>query len=335
MDPIEKAIRNALEKGNALDTAFRQRVYVSAEHALSRSLAAHNAMAPAEKHARIEKLRRIAASIEQEFLPAEAPTRRAAEPSWSVQPERPVTAAPKPVMPPVEKPRKPLREAPEDLAGVSVKSNRRLARLLIFVTFFALAVMLGWLFWTSGILDKPDPNNGNPATDPMSESSGDTAAPKLGTISDAGEGWISVFMPSDAASLELAGGVSADIKGTGPAAFVLLTPPQGAAETALATIEVGKGLLEKLRGKKVVFDIRAKANDEAGAQMSVACDLAGMGECQRTRFRMENQLIDNLVSVQLSDVEPEASGLLTISPDIEGKGNAVEIHSVRVRIAEE
>ncbi len=328
-----------MEKGDALDPAFRQRVYVSAEHALARSLAAHVAMAPADKHARIEKLRRIASQIELEFTPATepmlSPQLASIEESWRV---RPAPQRAHPIgQPPVQavNTKKNLREAPEDLVGVSAKSNRRLSRLFIFITTLAIVIMLGWLFWTSGIFDNPKDNDGNPTEVETSESSNDNAAPKLGTASDAEEGWISVFAPSDAASLDLAGGLSADLKGSGPGAYVLLTAPEGQSGKSAASIEIGRGLLESLRGKKVVFDVKSKAGDIAGSQMSVACDLAGMGECQRTRFQLESQLMDNLVSVQIDDIAPEASGVLTISPSIEGKGSSIEIHSIRVRIADE
>lgn len=339
MDPIEKAIRNALEKGDALDPAFRQRVYVSAEHALARSLAAHAAMAPADKHARIEKLRRIASQIEHEFTPATepmlSPQSVSGEESWRVRPEP--QRAQQTVETPVQavRAKKNLREAPEDLVGVSAKSNRRLSRLFIFITTLAMIIMLGWLLWTSGIFDKPNDDSGNPAEVETSESSSDNAAPRLGAASDAEEGWISVFAPSDAAAIDLSGGLSADLKGTGQTAYVLLTAPEGQSGKSAASIEIGRGLLESLRGKKVVFDIKSKAGDIAGSQMSVACDLAGMGECQRTRFQLESQLMDNLVSVQLGDIAPEASGVLTISPSMEGKGSPIEIHSIRVRIADE
>ena len=328
-----------MEKGDALDPAFRQRVYASAEHALSRSLSAHAAMAPADKHRRIEKLRHIALQIEQEFAPAvdangSKPSQQHAAPNWRIEPEnlqaRPADFA----RAPTRSQRKASGSAAHDLGGVSETSNRRLSRVFIFVTVFALAVMLGWLFWTSGILDKPSQNTENPPVDQTSESSSNEAAPKIGGVSDADEGWISVFAPSDAASLDLADGLSAELQGAGGSSFVVLTLPDGQEGKGVASIEVGRGLLENLRGKKIVFDIKARAADAEGAQMSVACDLAGMGLCQRTRFRLESQLIDNLVSVQLGDIAPEASGVLSISPDIEGKGRPIEIHSVRVRIDE-
>jgi hypothetical protein len=337
LDPIERAIRNALEKGDALDAAFRERVYVSAEHALSRSLSAHAAIAPADKHRRIEKLRNIAAQIEREFAPATEDAglgtgQAQGAPNWNIQPES-IQARPSDLArAPAKSWRKSSRSAARDLGGVSAKSNRRLSRIFIFVTVFALAVMLGWLLWTSGILDKPTEGSENPTVELTSESSSDETAPKIGSATDADEGWISVFAPSDAASLDLADGLSAELLGTGGNSFVVLKSADGQEGKGVASIEVGRGLLESLRGKKVIFDIQARAADAEGAQMSIACDLAGMGQCQRTRFRLESQLIDSLVSVQLNDIAPEASGVLSISPDLEGKGRPIEIHSVRVRV---
>ena len=74
MDPIEKAIRNALEKGNAEDAAFRSRVYSSAESALLRSINAQPNITEQMRQQRVLRLRVMASTIESEFIPAvEAP----------------------------------------------------------------------------------------------------------------------------------------------------------------------------------------------------------------------------------------------------------------------
>ena len=70
LDPIEKAIRGALAKGNIEDAAFRRRIYASAEQALIRSLEAKGGKTPAEQQARVKHLRAMAANIETEFEPA-------------------------------------------------------------------------------------------------------------------------------------------------------------------------------------------------------------------------------------------------------------------------
>jgi hypothetical protein len=84
LDAIEKAVRNALEKGDASDKNYRRRVYVSARHALEKSMAGKKLTQEAVDD-RFSKLTEIAAMIETEFTEAEgavqypAPGRRSYE----------------------------------------------------------------------------------------------------------------------------------------------------------------------------------------------------------------------------------------------------------------
>lgn len=330
MDPIEKAIRNALEKGNALDPAFRQRVYVSAEHALSRSLAAHATMAPAERHQRIERLRKVAQGIENEFAPAEPVVPERLVPRQSQAPHS------QPVRQPDFVPAPAHRSGSVEPTRPSARAGRRprvsgTMRLFVWLTFLALAIMLAWLVWTSGIIKTSGVDSSGTVKVQEEESSSGTAAPRAGIPSPEQEGWITLFQPADAGSLEVGSGMSADLKGAGDDAYVELRgPDNGKADDAI-TFEVGRGILENLRGKRVVFDVVARAADGNGVQMSVGCDLAGMGECQRTRIRLESQASDNLIVVQLADTDPEASGSLSVIPDVEGKGRPIEVIAIRVR----
>ncbi|MGB8816617.1 MAG: hypothetical protein WCC66_01705 [Rhizobiaceae bacterium] len=337
MDPIEKAIRNALEKGETLDPAFRQHVYQSAESALTRSLGAHPTMTPADRHARIERLRRISVSVEQEFLPAAEPD---SPDEWAVRPGEAFAPTPQPAPPAPSKAqadRPILSRQPTSIRLRSTNSRKPgpIVALFVFVTFFALVVMFGWLIWSSGVLDPVNDGGTISSSATQPESSSDDGVLKLGSGSTADEGWVSVFRPSDAAALDLGKGISAELQGAGNEAYVLLTPGEGATGDSVVTLEFGKGLLDTLRGKKIVIDIQAGTRAADGGQMSVSCDLAGAGACQRTRFRLDNQVSDNLLSAQLQDVSPEASGSITISPDIEGKGRPVELYSVRVRVDKE
>lgn len=70
MDPIEKAIRNALEKGNADDPAFRDRVYRSVEAALDRAIKANPQLTVERAIARRKGLQAKIADIEAEYRPA-------------------------------------------------------------------------------------------------------------------------------------------------------------------------------------------------------------------------------------------------------------------------
>jgi hypothetical protein len=70
LDAIEKAIRNAFEKGNADDRAFRERVYRSAFAALDRALQANQGVTVEVAIKRRKAVQAKITEIESEFLPA-------------------------------------------------------------------------------------------------------------------------------------------------------------------------------------------------------------------------------------------------------------------------
>lgn len=70
MDPVEKAIRNALEKGNAEDRAFREKVYRSAFAALERATQSQPQLTVEMAIKRRQNLQARITSIESEYLPA-------------------------------------------------------------------------------------------------------------------------------------------------------------------------------------------------------------------------------------------------------------------------
>ncbi|UVK39036.1 hypothetical protein LHFGNBLO_000349 [Mesorhizobium sp. AR10] len=70
MDAIEKAIRNAFEKGNAEDRAFREKVYRSAFAALDRVLQANPGVTVEAAIKRRKSVQAKITEIESEFLPA-------------------------------------------------------------------------------------------------------------------------------------------------------------------------------------------------------------------------------------------------------------------------
>jgi hypothetical protein len=70
LDAIEKAIRNAFEKGNAEDRAFRERVYRSAFAALDRVLQANPNITVEAAISRRKAVQAKIAEIESEFIPA-------------------------------------------------------------------------------------------------------------------------------------------------------------------------------------------------------------------------------------------------------------------------
>jgi hypothetical protein len=88
LDVIEKAIRNAFEKGDADDRAFREKVYRSAFAALEKALQSNQGISPELAEKRRIALQAKIAEIETEFIPAvpavETPSPRTAGPDLSV-----------------------------------------------------------------------------------------------------------------------------------------------------------------------------------------------------------------------------------------------------------
>lgn len=80
MNPIEKTIRSALERGDADDRAFREKVYRSVFAALEKSIAANPDLPDEAVHHRREMLKASIRTVEQEFVAA-------FEPEEPVEPE--------------------------------------------------------------------------------------------------------------------------------------------------------------------------------------------------------------------------------------------------------
>ena len=99
MDVIETAIRNAFEKGNAEDAAFRERVYRSAFAALDRALKANPGMTVEAAITRRRNLQAKIAEIESEFMPAAPAVEAAMEAAPSLDPGP--TAGPAPSIDPI------------------------------------------------------------------------------------------------------------------------------------------------------------------------------------------------------------------------------------------
>lgn len=74
MDPVEKAIRSALEKGNAADRAFREKVYRAAFAALERATQSQPQLTVEMAIKRRQNLQAKITGIEAEYLPPPEPT---------------------------------------------------------------------------------------------------------------------------------------------------------------------------------------------------------------------------------------------------------------------
>jgi hypothetical protein len=105
VDGIERAIRNALAKGDGTDRAFRERVYRSAFAALERTLAGHSEVSDETRQRRRDALKAKVYEIETEYVPAMAPeapmpplSRPAHEPPAASRPATPTDSRIEPTL---------------------------------------------------------------------------------------------------------------------------------------------------------------------------------------------------------------------------------------------
>jgi hypothetical protein len=194
LDPVEKAIRNALEKGNAEDRAFREKVYRSAFAALERATQAHPELTVEMAIRRRQNLQAKITSIESEYLPAapalpihpgEVPSVSLDEPeavSWAPSVEAPAAEAGGEAAPSValDSEPQPTADAPAVdvgsgpaaepvLAGSSpaatvapdrderrARKRRPLAAAFVVVTLLCAAAIGGWWAYQTGLLKLPE-----------------------------------------------------------------------------------------------------------------------------------------------------------------------------------
>lgn len=135
LDAIEKAIRNAFEKGNAEDRAFREKVYRSAFAALDRALQANPSLTVEAAINRRKTMQAKITEIESEFQPAAPAPSAAPEPvagasadaaaAGDVAPEPRVEGAREPAASTAPEPVAAARAGSEPRFDVSVEPERR------------------------------------------------------------------------------------------------------------------------------------------------------------------------------------------------------------------
>lgn len=340
MDPIEKAIRTAFEKGDASDRAFREKVYRSAFAALDKSLKSNPSITVERAIARRKALQAKITTIETGFVTPQpvpeprldmAPGRNGggrAEPQFDGADasgfEDPDAVALDPDM---------RREKPR-------RRRRPIVVALIAVTFLALAAIgLWWAYGTGLFLSaaerdtavRTETDLGNEDFSPDAGTTQTGAPPALNSEAPDTRDWISVFAPTDPSTVRTAGGASAEALSDETGAYLRVR--SNGAEGAVL-FDIGQGVLDRLRGRTATFNIIARGADGVATEIAVDCDLASLGDCGRRRFQAGGDSSDFLFELALPDAAPGAGGTITVRSDVSGGQGAVDVYEVRVAVAE-
>ncbi|PLP59313.1 hypothetical protein CYK37_10865 [Mesorhizobium loti] len=359
MDPIEKAIRNAFEKGDPDDRAFRERVYRSAFAALDRALLANPNVTVEVAMKRRKSMQAKIAEIESEFLPAvpgtapevELGDRAPSAPDQNggrVEPSLGADAPRSRVLPVVPdiipEGALPPSAAEVALAGspqVSPERDRRRIgrRLPLTAMFFGVTILaligigLWWAMQSNAF--KTLEQLGQPPSPTPTVSDEDyepdlSGKPKLSGDTQ-NRNWINVFSPASPAQVATPSDAKAEVMKDDSGAFLRVT--SGTSGSAVS-FDVGQGILEQIAGKHAVFDIIARAEDGKETQMSVDCNFGELGDCGRKRYAVGNQRNEYLFDVQMPAKRPGSAGSIAINSDFDKQGKSVDIYEIRVSVTE-
>lgn len=341
MDAIEKAIRNAFEKGNAEDRTFREKVYRSAFAALDRALKANPSLTVEAAINRRKALQATITDIESEFIPA----------AWAVEP-----AVSQPQFEPRLDDIRPRRNDGPDLdaarpehrgtdAAVAVegeriegraRKRRIFPRVFIAATLFTAVVIGGWWAFQTGLLKTPAERDTSIPNPPQSVQDEDyipenETTPISPGQADVNRNWITVFTPADAAMVSAPGETTAEVKQDESGSFLRIRSGKSGSSILF---DIGQGVLEQVAGKSATFDIVARAEEGKETQMSVNCNFGELGDCGRKRYAVGYERGDYLFEIEFGDKQPGAGGTIAINSDFANEGKAVDIYEIKVSVSQ-
>jgi hypothetical protein len=344
LDPVESALRAALDKGDAADAGFRNRIYASAQAALERSIAARP-LSQTEIDNRRRRLASSVALIESEFAPA-VPEINPVHPEPSFLPDDGFEPAPEPrldhqaqvshVSRAEQRLEPAFSDAPQAALAPGLQKEhgrdraplRDMRRPLPWLRWgfniaFLLALVLGgWWAWSAGKAYYLDATTNKPATQkPQLAEPGKTGE-------DAERTWITVFAPADTDLLTVPEGASAALGQFDGTDVVTLKTTRDPGEIRLA---IGAGVVKTLAGKRALINFRARATNGAEVETGIGCDFGALGKCARKRFKIPGGLAEYMFAIDLK-AGSATDGVITITPDMSGGGGAVDIQDVRVSI---
>ena len=215
----------------------------------------------------------------------------------------------------------------------SPEPKRGWAFLFIMATLLAFFVMALWIAFSTGALkirgagDAPVDETLNVA--PVDQPAPAPEAPVATPVAD---DWLMIFRPDNPGDLVVDPTIKADLKGQGPLARLRIEPAPSTTGDAAVVFSIGQGILQQVAGKKAVFDIVAASDQGKPTQISVLCDFAGLGDCGRKRYQIDGATSDNLFQIEFPAGTPEGAGEIILNPDVDGKGRALEIYAIKVRV---
>nr|WP_210333612.1 biotin transporter BioY [Rhizobium sp. ARZ01] len=209
-----------------------------------------------------------------------------------------------------------------------------LSFLLVVTTLVAAVGTAAWWVQSSGLLLPRSERDGSVANPPQTVrgedfSGSDPIKEALDTQNTFSADWREVFNPGKTSAL------SAGAKGRfepvstdeGPAVRLV---SQVADRNGAVAVSVEPDVLRAMAGKTSTIALTVEPESGNPVQVSVECDFAALGDCDRHRFAVSDRT-DLLFQVTFDrTLSPNEAGRLFINSDVAGGGAGVNLFAIRV-----
>jgi hypothetical protein len=224
-------------------------------------------------------------------------------------------------------------------AAVMRERRRPYAAMFFAVTLFTAGAIGLWWAAQTGLLKSaaerdtavPNPPKAIESEDFIPEDEEPIQVPEKPGETDALKNWITVFTPTDASLVNAPTDTSAEvIEGDEGQVLRIRSGTSGSA----ILFDVGQGVLEQIAGKRAIFDIVARAEENHETQISISCNFGELGDCGRKRYAVGRERGEFLFEIELPAKRPGAGGTIAINSDFSNQGKAVDIYEIKVSVSE-
>lgn len=224
---------------------------------------------------------------------------------------------------------------PSAAARPKKKSRGFFARMFIWVMLLAFILMGAWWAYVSGLFLTAAERDTSVANPPAAVSEEDLPEPggNTGPALDSNnfsKDWIEIFKPGDVDRVSAGSLANAKLVSTGDGPVIRITSTSSGADGAVRILLPAESL-SQAEGAQATIAISLRSSNDKPVQVTVDCDLAGQGSCERHRFTVTSQRSDALIQV-VREEGSEAGGTpaLVLNSDVTGEGGGVDLLAVRL-----
>ena len=218
------------------------------------------------------------------------------------------------------------------------KRRGRYARLFIIFMLLAFLAMGGWWAYSSGLFltaAERDTSVANPPAAvseedlPADQEGGGNTGPALDSANSFSKDWIEIFKPGDVDQVSAGDLATAQLTTTGDGPVIRITSTSTGADGAVRIL-LPQEALKQVKGEEATIALSMRSATDKPVEVTVDCDLAGQGTCERHRFTVNSQRTDALIQVTVNPGGNGGQPALVFNSAVEDKGGGVDLVAVRL-----